>query len=354
MSSVGETLHRERLRRNLDLEAVSRELKISSRMLEAIEAEKFDKLPGGVFAKSFVRQYARLLGLDEEEMANEVQRALSPQPDLPRFAEGKAAGAAPIPLPRLEQWEAVSDEPRSWSSPLPALALLVVAVMACSGVYAWWQHEHRPGARQTAAVHAAAEPAVQHPAVQAPAAEPSSIQPSPAQPTAAGPQLAEQQAARQAEPAAAPAEANAHAVPPAQTAAAPQTKPTGAAEIQPGVAQTKPGEPPPQTALPSNPNAPVRVQVTADEPVWVLARTDGKYLFSGTLDANQSRTVEANGNVLLRLGNAGGVTILLNGKPIGAVGPKGQVRTVELTPGGFQVTAPQKPPQSYDPLINHF
>jgi cytoskeleton protein RodZ len=98
-----------------------------------------------------------------------------------------------------------------------------------------------------------------------------------------------------------------------------------------------------------NPNAAVRVQVVAAEPVWVLARADGKYLFSGTLGANESRTVEANGAVLLRLGNAGGVTVLLNGKPLPALGPKGQVRDVQLTPGGFQIVAAPKP--SVEPLL---
>ena len=78
MSSIGESLRRERRRRNLELDQISHELRISSRFLEAIEEEQFDKLPAGVFAKSFVRQYARYLGLDEEELAREVQRVLEP------------------------------------------------------------------------------------------------------------------------------------------------------------------------------------------------------------------------------------------------------------------------------------
>ena len=76
MMSVGETLRRERLRRKVDLARVSEELKISSRMLEAIEADEYDKLPGGVFAKSFVRQYAAVLGLDEEEVATQFEQAV--------------------------------------------------------------------------------------------------------------------------------------------------------------------------------------------------------------------------------------------------------------------------------------
>src|ERR1035437_7055631 len=93
MTLVGETLRRERLKRNLDLEEISGELKISKRFLQAIENDQYDKLPGGVFAKSFVRQYARLLGLDEEAIAGQVQQVLGPEPEGPQLAgKSKAAG----------------------------------------------------------------------------------------------------------------------------------------------------------------------------------------------------------------------------------------------------------------------
>jgi hypothetical protein len=73
--------------------------------------------------------------------------------------------------------------------------------------------------------------------------------------------------------------------------------------------------------------------------VWVLVRTDGKYDYSGTMEAHTRRTVDAEKDVVLRLGNAGGVSISLNGKPIGPAGPKGQVRTLQLTSGGFQIVS---------------
>jgi hypothetical protein len=75
----------------------------------------------------------------------------------------------------------------------------------------------------------------------------------------------------------------------------------------------------------------------------VRASNNGKLLFSVTLDANQTRTLDAEGAVELRVGNAGGVQIQLNGKPIGAVGPKGQARTVQLTSGGFKIESPARP-----------
>ena len=60
------------------------------------------------------------------------------------------------------------------------------------------------------------------------------------------------------------------------------------------------------------------------------------------MDPNTTRTVEADREIMLRLGNAGGVSISLNGKPIGPAGPKGQVRTLQFTSGGFQIV-PAKP-----------
>jgi hypothetical protein len=123
---------------------------------------------------------------------------------------------------------------------------------------------------------------------------------------------------------------------------------TAAATPAPGVKPpASPADAPAAARLPApNPNAPVRVELTAGEAVWVLVRSDGKYLFSGTLEPNQTRTVEANSTVFLRLGNAGGVNITLNGKPIGTVGPKGQVRTVQFTSGGFEIVAVPKPPSA--------
>ena len=92
------------------------------------------------------------------------------------------------------------------------------------------------------------------------------------------------------------------------------------------------------------------MEITASEQVWVSAKADGKTSFIGTMEAHQSHTVDANGTVVLRLGNAGGAQITLNGKDIGQVGPRGQPRTIQLTSGGFQIVASPKPDLLFDPL----
>src|SRR5438874_1619616 len=147
MTNVGETLRRERLKRNLDLDYISHELKISRRLLDAIESDQYDRLPGGVFAKAFVRQYAQLLGLDGEDLAGQVQRAI--EPPAPQAAESTrpAVVSLPITLPKVGDWKAVADGSFRISGSLSAAALVVVVMLICSAVYAWIQ---RPRTTATA------------------------------------------------------------------------------------------------------------------------------------------------------------------------------------------------------------
>src|SRR5690242_21018592 len=112
MTSVGETLRRARLQRNLELNRIADELKISASMLKAIEEERFDKLPGGVFARSFVRQYARFLELDENEIVGELKHVLQPPGELAEIPHETHLAESEVPLPRMSGWQARSEERR--------------------------------------------------------------------------------------------------------------------------------------------------------------------------------------------------------------------------------------------------
>jgi len=76
-----------------------------------------------------------------------------------------------------------------------------------------------------------------------------------------------------------------------------------------------------------------RVELKAIEPTWVGITIDGETTYARLLDANQTKIVESPGTIRVRLGNAGGVEITANGKPIGSAGRNGQVRIVEFTGG---------------------
>ena len=63
--------------RGITLEEIAEATKIGTRSLRALEEQDFDKLPGGIFNKGFVRAYARYLGLDEEQAVADYLTALS-------------------------------------------------------------------------------------------------------------------------------------------------------------------------------------------------------------------------------------------------------------------------------------
>ena len=75
MANFGETLRRERETRGIALDTVFGATKISLRHLHALESDSFDQLPGGLFNKNIVRNYARTLGLDENEWVDRFLEA---------------------------------------------------------------------------------------------------------------------------------------------------------------------------------------------------------------------------------------------------------------------------------------
>jgi cytoskeletal protein RodZ len=121
MDLVGDTLRRARVRQGLRLEQVAAKTKIGSHFLHAMEQNRFENLPGGLFTRSFLRQYTHILGLNEDE----IIAALKQQFEEP-----------PLPLPVLPQH-------RSRIPQLPAFGWLVVMIIVCSGVYVLWENVRR-------------------------------------------------------------------------------------------------------------------------------------------------------------------------------------------------------------------
>jgi cytoskeletal protein RodZ len=260
MNNISETLRRERLRQGLDLKQLSDSTKISGRMLQAMEDGDLSRLPGGVFTRSFFKQYAAALGLDSAFVEVEL-RQISPAPEPQVAIEESKTAFVPFE----------ADQPRSRSL-TAATIWVVLALVGCGGVY-YLAKNYQP---------TTAKPI-----------ESSVVRPE-----------------RKPEPASTPAQPVASVTTPAAAPAPPA--------IGPGTLQ---------------------VVLNASEQSWVSITVDGKLVFSGILQPNDRREINAEEKVKVVAGNAGGIDISLNGKNIDSLGPKGQVRTVELTRAGAQVVS---------------
>jgi cytoskeleton protein RodZ len=152
--NFGERLKRERELREVSPNEVVVATRISLRFLEALENEDWDKLPGGIFNRGFVRAIARYLGLDEEDLLAEY--------DLAHGDQSEAQPAADNRIPAPPKWIAVA---------LALGALVVIAALVVAGVYGWRRYSSYRHAKQSSAVNSQSLGTAQH--ASPPAADPS-------------------------------------------------------------------------------------------------------------------------------------------------------------------------------------
>jgi cytoskeleton protein RodZ len=103
-AGFGDHLRREREMRGVSLDEICAATRIGNRFLEALESEEWERLPGGVFNRGFVRAVARFLGLDEEAFVAEYLLATSEQP---LTAERPRQDMAPPPAIHWQRWAGV-------------------------------------------------------------------------------------------------------------------------------------------------------------------------------------------------------------------------------------------------------
>lgn len=72
--TFGPRLRRERERRGITLEAIAAKTNVSVDLWAAFEASDFARWPKGVFARSFVRDYANAIGIDPREVVDDFCR----------------------------------------------------------------------------------------------------------------------------------------------------------------------------------------------------------------------------------------------------------------------------------------
>lgn len=344
MGVFGDRLRREREMRGVTLEEISESTKISKRSLQAMEGEEFDLLPGGIFNKGFVRAYARFLGIDEEQAVADFLAVSNEQ----QAAEDK------FPLELNDNAQQASLNPKR--SLLPVILALLVLV-AVAGAWTFWnKHKAQENAAESQSTPASKTS-------DQPGSAPMTLPPdnsngsgSPADQTTGSPNST------------APDRQNSSAQSPTSnsrngsSAASKQTsgertsdertsdeRPVKPLAAPPPIATASIGKKNPsagfsganeQSSLdPANPAQASRaftVSVKATEDSWISIVADGQQKMEGILNAEKQQSVRAGKELVLVTGNAGGIEVSYNGKPVASLGKKQQKRTVTFTPQGIK------------------
>jgi cytoskeleton protein RodZ len=133
VESFGARLKREREQRKITLDDISVATKIGTRFLAALEEERFDQLPGGIFNKGFVRAYARHLGLDEKQTIADFVAASAPRlPETPP-EETPVLAAMAVRVPESKQKSRGGDG-------IPWGIVAVVLLVMAFGFAVWGFH----------------------------------------------------------------------------------------------------------------------------------------------------------------------------------------------------------------------
>lgn len=284
-ASIGQTLRREREERGLSPEQAAYQSKVPLRLLQALEADDYRELPDPAYLIRLLHEYALLLKLDPKALEAEFRNAIRRPPGTSLVAVPSEPTPTPIP------WKHIL-----WTI---AAILVVTPLVFIALSLASKRAAERPGPPQVAerapGEHAPVEEAGPAPAEQIPAAGTGSVQSG----TAARP--GEVPATRQAG--------------------------TGSPELA-------------QKAPPPSPSAktermPRRLFLTAraTETTWMAVRSDDGQERRVLLQKGQIAHFASDTRFLVTVGNAGGVELRLNGKPMPPLGKSGQVvRDLVLPP----------------------
>lgn len=278
MASFGDGLKREREKKKITLDEVAGSTKISVRMLRALEEEKFDQLPGGIFNKGFVRAYARHLGLDADQAVTDYLAASTPRPqpedlELRAMAEQKN---------KERQRQARLSKNIAWG--WVATILLLIAV----GFSIW-------GVRSEREAQSGKTPTERKAQVN----------------NAIGPESL----VKSNSPLEAAASAGSKHAPPDYAPRAGSEKPRSASRTGTGG---------------------FTVHLTAEGDSWLSIVADGKIIFRGTLHASHAQLVHANSFLVIRAGNLGGLDIDFNGMRLASQGKYGEAKTLVFDSSGLR------------------
>ena len=269
---LGTKLREARERKGVTLRQIANTTKIAVAVLDGLERNDISKLPGGIFGRAFVRSFAHEVGLDPEASIREF---------IEQFRDDSVAAGHP-PSERIEDKEALGRK-RRIAGIFLALITLVVLVAAIIVYFGF------AGGREASV--AAARPA------------------------------------------------------PAEGAAAENAAPLASRDLSsPDVAPSQAASDKASAAAGANPRPAADGSVTdrlivtlaVTRPCWVSATVDGQKQIERVLRPGDERSLEVRREMGLTVGDAGAVTMTLNGVPAKALGKGGEVVATRLNLTNFK------------------
>ena len=377
MAHFGDKFRKARESKELSLDDVSNVTKISARMLQAIEEEHFDQLPGGVFNKGFIRAYAKHLGLNSEEAVNDYLQCLRQEqidshagwdnerrpesttvvnntvampttPSIKVEAPVEVEDELPeLQLPRVEDIRPLRKQYLGRPEPeTPWTVIASVAVIILLALLLWIRHSRSVGtvsARSSTPTPAAA--ASFTPTTSATVATQPPASPAPSHPVPT----------RSASPA-----ANSTTTPHATVSSAPPSPPAPnlvaghPPSNQQSLAQTDAARDPNQVKVERKGDVTIRsfgaeaaapaakpvttltLIIRATENSWISVISDGQLVSQETLIAPAANTFHASREFVVRVGNAAGVSFLWNGKELPPQGGEAEPKTFVFDAQGMK------------------
>ena len=374
VGEFGDKFRKQREKKGFSFDDVSHVTKIGARMLQAIEEENFDRLPGGVFNKGFIRTYAKHLGMNDDEAIasylacvrqtqvaaqqaadlttsdptrSESPRKAAPAPSKKSSSKPSAAAQATaqarshqtgsnqtgstqaeeLPELQLPRAEHVRPPRKKYlddrDSGIPWRIVAMAGLVIVLALIVWNRHSRHVNA-QGAAAGAASAPL--------PPSTTASVRPS--EPASASYQTASAHSAEPGMPSS-PNQSTPIVRSPAKPVASASEKPS---ENDAGVAAADP-----LANSPGKPAAPLTLIIRATENSWISVRADGQEVTAETLIAPAHTSVRAAREIVVKTGNAAGLNFQWNGKEVPAQGAEAEVKTFIFDANGLRTAAPSQP-----------
>ena len=281
---VGPRLKAERERRGLSPQKAADELHLDGWVIDALEADDYERIGPSVYAKGHLKRYAALLGLPVAEiMAGYESRHQTPSPAASQPANVRLPTGPPV----------VTDLP--W----PLIVGSAAAVLLAAGVL-WWKPWHQRGAGPAANATLAANP--------------SAASADGATGSAEAKVEAEAEVTSASSPLGSPVPAPSHSL----ASSLPLATPPSGAAATPGTPAASSSSKP--DAMAGMGRARLRLSFSADS--WVdVHDAAGRRVFAGNGRANSVKTIAGVAPMRVYLGSASGVQLEINNRAV-AIGPQ--------------------------------